>query len=133
MEFDKNISPIGWYIASYVLRFVELAEAGNDDPEQKFLAWENTILIEAASIDEAFDKVLTFSSRETTSYRGGKKGVNVQWIFEGITELLPVYEKIEDGSELMYREYQRKLKNIRKRVRPKDSFVTGIGHSELAD
>jgi putative component of toxin-antitoxin plasmid stabilization module len=46
----------------------------------------------------------------------GRPG-DVQWIFEGITELLPVYEKIADGSELMYREYQRKLKNIRKRVR----------------
>ncbi len=133
MAFDKNISPIGWYIASYVLRFVELAEAGDDDPEQKFLAWENTILMEATSIEEAFDKALTFSLRETKPYRGGDKGVNVQWIFEGVTELLPIYEKIEDGSELMYRNYQRKLRNISKRVRSKDSFVMRVGGSEPSD
>ena len=27
MSYDKNVSPVGWYIGSYLLRFVEL-----DDP-----------------------------------------------------------------------------------------------------
>ena len=27
MTYDKNLSPVGWYVVSYLLRFVEL----NDD------------------------------------------------------------------------------------------------------
>ena len=51
MTYDKNQSPIGWYVGSYPLRFVELAELGNDDPEKRFVSWENTALIQASSFD----------------------------------------------------------------------------------
>jgi hypothetical protein len=43
----------------------------------------------------------------------------VQWIFEGVTEVLPVYEEIEDGAEIMWAEYSRKLKTIRKSTKGK--------------
>ncbi len=47
----------------------------------------------------------------------------VQWVFEGITELLPIYEKLGDGSEIMWAEHApKKLKNIRKRIRQKHEF-----------
>jgi hypothetical protein len=56
MSPSPDESPIGWYIASYLLRFVEPAEPRNDDEEAKFLIWENTILVKATDLDEAFDK-----------------------------------------------------------------------------
>jgi len=28
----------------------------------------------------------------------------VRWVFEGITELLPVYERLQDGAEIMWAE-----------------------------
>lgn len=60
---------------------------------------------------------------ETQPYKGGKDGVPVQWVFEGVTELLPIYEELEDGCEIMYREHNsKKLKNLRKVVREKDEF-----------
>jgi len=45
MAYDPNHSPVGWYIGSYLLRFVVLGEERNDDPERKFLVWENTVLV----------------------------------------------------------------------------------------
>lgn len=119
----KNISPTGWYVASYLIRFIELDEEGNDDPEKRFTAWENTIIVKASNLDEAYDKVVKEAGYQTKPYKGGPEGVPVKWVFEGVTELLPIYEEFEDGSEIMYREHNStKLKNLRKAVRVKHDF-----------
>ena len=121
--YDKNISPVGWYVGSYIIRFIELNENSNDDLEKKFLAWENTKIIKASSLDEAYDKLVKEAQSETEPYKGGKEGVPVQWVFEGVTELLPIYEELGDGAEIMYREYNpTKLKNLRKRVKEKSDI-----------
>jgi hypothetical protein len=119
---DPNHSPVGWYVGSYLIRFVELNESGNDEEESQFLVWENTILVQADSLSEAFDKVEAEAKLHTEPYKGGKEGVPVQWLYEGISELIPVYDKIEDGVEIMFSEYRRKLKNIRKDVLSKNDL-----------
>ena len=109
--------------ASYVLRFVELDWTDKDDPEARFLTWENTILVQAANLDEAYDKTVEIAMRHTAPYKGGANGVDVQWVFEGITELLPIYEELEDGAEIAWTErHPRKLKTIRGWARKKDEF-----------
>lgn len=120
---DKNISPVGWYVASYLLRFVELDRTDQQDPEARFLTWINTILVRASDLDEAYDKTVKFALQNTEPYKGGKDGVPVRWIFEGVTEILPVYEDIEDGAEIMWAEKSpSKLKNLRGWVRQKGQF-----------
>ncbi len=105
MAYDKNISPVGWYVGTYQLRFIELAHTFNDDPDRKFLCWENTVIVRADSLDQAYDKVIAIGMQSTSPYLGGPApGVEVQWTFEGITELLPIYEKLEDGAEIMWGE-----------------------------
>ena len=55
--------------------------------------------------------------------KGGPEGVDVQWVFEGVIELLPIYEELEDGAEIMWADRRpRKLKNIRNDARQKDEF-----------
>lgn len=120
---DKNISPIDWYIGSYLLRFIELDDTNNDDLEERFLSWENTIIVKAKNMDEAYDKIVENAKLGTDVYEGGPDKVPVQWVFEGVTELLPIYEELEDGSEVMWAEHNpRKLKNLRRRVKNKDEF-----------
>jgi hypothetical protein len=42
------------------------------------------------------------------------------WRFEGLTELLPVYERIEDGAEISWTEHSnRSVKKIKSLVRRK--------------
>lgn len=120
---DKNVSPVGWYVASYVLRFVELERSDIEDPDARFITWINSILVRASDLDEAYDKTVTFARQNTEPYKGGKQGVPVQWVFEGVTEILPIYEELQDGAEIMWEERNpRKLSNIRTSVRQKGQF-----------
>ena len=119
----KNTAPFGWYVASYLLRFVELADVRRDDPEARFLSWENTVIVQANDLDDAYDKVVQIGVENTLPYKGGPDGIDVQWVFEGVTRLLPIYEQLEDGAEIMWAEHApRKLANLRKRVGGKGSF-----------
>lgn len=120
---DKNISPVGWYVGSYLIRFTELEHDKNDDPEERFSSWENTVIVKAKDLDEAYDKIVEIAKLDTAPYKGGPDGVPVQWVFEGITELLPIYDELEDGAEIMWAEYNpRKLKNLKKLVSAKNEF-----------
>jgi hypothetical protein len=114
MSCDKNISPVGWYIGSYLIRFIELEEKDNDDLEKRFYSWENTVIVKASTMEEAFEKIERIAEFEEEPYKGGPKGVPVQWVYEGITELLPIYEELTDGAEVMWGEHSpRKLKKLR--------------------
>ena len=120
---DTNLSPVGWYVGSYLLRFTELNKPNNNDPEAKFQAWENTVIVKAKSFDEAYEKIVKIGKSESKPYKGGIEGIPVQWVFEGVTELLPIYEDLEDGAEIMWREHNpKKLKNLKKCVRDKDEL-----------
>jgi hypothetical protein len=81
-----------------MLRFIELDAADNEDPDEEFVVWENTVIVRAGNLEEAYDKVVAVAKRETVPYEGGPDGVPVQWVFEGITNLLPMYEPLEDGA-----------------------------------
>ncbi len=120
---DNSKSPTGWYVGSYLMRFVELESKEIQNPEKRFLSWENTILVQASSIKEAFQKVAKFAQEEAKPYKGGKAGVPVQWVYEGITELLPIYEPLADGAEIMWAEHRpKKLKNLRALVKQVHEF-----------
>ena len=104
-EYSAEKSPVGWYVGSYLLRFIELHQLGNDDPDARFLAWENTVIVRAGTLEEAFRKVEAVGRQQTVPYQGGLDGVPVRWLFEGITDLLPIYEPLEDGAEIMWAEH----------------------------
>lgn len=122
--YDNSISPVGWYICSYLIRFVEVNDPKKNDEHARFLSWENTILIQAQSSSQAYEKAVQIAKKSEYPYLGGEKGVEVQWIFEGITEVVPVYEPLEDGAEIMWCERSpRKLKNLRALVLSEKDFV----------
>lgn len=111
-----DVSPVGWYVGTYQLRFVELADRRKNDPKRRFLCWENTVLVKAKNMREAHRKVVKVSESHTKPYKGGPGAVDVQWQFEGVIDLLPVYEEIEDGAEIMWAERTRTLQSMKKLV-----------------
>jgi hypothetical protein len=76
-EFSSDLSPVGWYVGSYLLRFVELDDMGHDDPDANFLVWENTIIVRADNLEEAFRKIEAVGLRHSEPYKGGPRGVPV--------------------------------------------------------
>jgi len=120
MTFDKNISPVDWYIGSYLARFVEFETSADSNPDDKFIAWENTVIVKATSIDDAYAKIEAIGLEHKTPYKGGLQGVQVQWEYLGVTELLPIYEELKDGAEIMWRECSpKKFKKLKRMVKSK--------------
>lgn len=123
MAHDRNVSPVGWYLGAYLLRFVELKAPKRDDPEKKFLSWENMVLVRAKSLNEAFRKIEKIGKQSSKPYKGGTEGVPVKWDYMGVTEMLPIYEELEDGAEVVWRERSpRTLRKLREMVGNKESF-----------
>jgi hypothetical protein len=117
----RDISPVDWYVGTYQLRFIELGDKRNEDLSRRFLTWENTVIVKAKSLSEAHRKIKSIG-RSTRPYKGGHDAIDVQWVFEGIVELLPVYEEIEDGAEIMWAERSRSLKKIRSLAKRASEF-----------
>jgi hypothetical protein len=113
MSAKTDISPVGWYVGTYQLRFVELADRKKSSSKKRFLCWENTVLVKAKSMQEAHRKVVKVGEGHTSPYKGGPAAVDVQWVFEGVIDLLPVYEEIDDGAEIMWAERTRTLQSMR--------------------
>jgi Domain of unknown function (DUF4288) len=122
MNSSPDISPVGWYVGTYQLRFVEIHDKRNNDPKRRFLTWENTALIKAKSLREAHQKLVKLGKGQTKPYKGGPDAVDVRWLFEGVIELLPVYEEIADGGEIMWAERTRSLKSIRRLAKKASEF-----------
>ena len=119
-----TLSPVGWYVGSYLLRFIELDARDNDDPDAEFTVWENTVIVKADTLAQAHDKVVAIAEAETEPYKGGPAGVPVQWVFEGITELLPIHEPLEDGAEILWTDRGAlRLRDLRLRARTLDAIT----------
>ena len=122
-DFDKNVSPVGWYFGSYLQRFVELEDSRRNEPNQRFASWENSVVVKAKSISQAFDKVEKLAKKNSKPYLGGEHGVRVQWEYLGVTELIPIYEEIGDGAEIAWEQRRpRSLKTLRLWVKSKDEI-----------
>ncbi len=123
MAYAKNVSPVGWYFGSYLLRFVELDADGQNDPHKRFMSWENTVIVKARSLDTAYTKVERIAKLNARPYRGGPDGVRVRWEYLGVTELLPIYEEIADGAEIAWaKRAPTTLKKLKQWVKPKSCF-----------
>lgn len=120
--WNKNISPVGWYVAIELLRFIP---EGVDPSEsnRRFLVWENLILIQADDPESAYNKAIEngeiYNDAEFLHVYKGKSG---RWRFEGLMSLLPVYDELEDGAELLWSEYYKSSKGIERIVKTKEEL-----------
>jgi hypothetical protein len=101
MMIEKNVKgdPVSWYLSREIIYF-EFADQTDQDEYQ---VWENLILINAQSPEEAYQKAIKhgFDSEGEVTI-DGRKGRSK---FKGLKTLVPVYEDIEDGAEIEWLEY----------------------------
>ena len=107
----RNQSPSGWWIFREVEYWV--ASGKKTSPRTRHLVWENTRLIRAGNRDEAHRKAVELGRAGHPS-----KTEDGEWRFAGISMLLPVYEDLEDGAEILWEvRGSLPIESIRKRVR----------------
>ena len=116
----RNRSPDGWWIASYLERF-EYYDEDTRNLNRRCKAWENTILVKARDRNEAWRKAMAqgrlSEGNQASDSETGRKGV---WRFEGLTSLLPIYEELEDGAEILWVEHAgRSVRSVRALVKRK--------------
>ena len=114
---SKNKSPTGWWIYCEVEQWVSNRQK-TLSPTSRCLVWENTRLLRAKSREDAYRKAMRLGRDEHPSKTNGG-----EWRFAGISMLLPVYNKIEDGVEILWTVKGRlPVKKIKKLVKTKNEL-----------
>ena len=115
----RNRSPRGWWIAPYLERF-EYYDENRRNLNRRCVAWENTILVRANDRDQAWKKAVAFGRLSDGNEGWDETGRKGAWHYEGLTSLLPVYDDLEDGGELVWVEHPRSsVKRIKAMVKTK--------------
>ena len=85
-----------WFIGELVEEFKVAGQTEN-------LVHINTILIKADSPEVAYEKALALGESANRIFTNAD-GVEVSVRFRGLRGLYPVYDRLEDGAELLYEE-----------------------------
>jgi hypothetical protein len=113
----SNKNHTGWWIFGEVQQWVSRRKK-KLSATSRCSVWENTRLVRAKNREEAYRKAIKFGRTGSPSKtRGG------EWRFAGMSMLLPVYESIEDGAEILWRDRGRlSVKNIKTLVKTKNQL-----------
>ncbi len=117
----RNYSPYGWWIAKYVLR-AQWDDTPNPSPNSRCTAWENTIILEAPDREAAYEKAMRIAAEaaEANEFEDDQAKRKGRFVLEGIASLLPIYEELCDGAEILWSEHENKtVKRVRSWVRQK--------------
>lgn len=121
----KNKSPTGWWGYGEVEQWVSNRQKTLSQTS-RCLVWENTRLLRAKSREEAYRKAMKPGQDVHPSKTNGGK-----WRFAGISMLLPVYEEIEDGVELLWTDRgSLPVKKIKSLVKTKTQLPAFNDHDE---
>jgi hypothetical protein len=102
----RNRNHSGWWIFCEVEQWVSKRRK-RLSASSRCPVWENTRLIRAKNREEAYRKALKLARAGHPSKTDGG-----EWRCAGISMLLPVYEDIEDGAEILWED--RGLMTVRK-------------------
>jgi len=104
-ENDKISNSKGnWYIVEIIEKCEPVLRNESQDL-RRVLTYGNHHLIKAKSPKEAYRKAVKLGKENEYKFINTHQ-VEMEWIFVGIGDLLPIYEEnIEDGCELMWANY----------------------------
>ena len=94
-------SDTGWYVA-VIIELFEYYDEDRSNPARECTANENLVLIRAETPDEAFEKAVQLGKGLEGVECVDDTGRTGEWRFIGLNDLLPVYDQLEDGAEIMW-------------------------------
>lgn len=104
-----------WYIAHEILYFEPMSE--KSPKRANWTVWENLILIKANTPKEAYRKAMDLGRLNEHAVKiDGEDGY---CRFKGLRELSLVYDKLEHGAELEWREFQMEPTKLDQMIIPK--------------
>lgn len=127
----RNKSPYGWWVAILVER-LELKGEDRKNLNRRCTFDENIHLIKAKDRDEAYQKAMNLGKvghNLKMTFEDGTKG---GWVFEGVSELLPIYDELEDGAEILWtRHFSKAVKTAKAMVRKKSELSVFDDHDSF--
>lgn len=121
----RNRNHSGWWVFSEVEYWVSQRQPKLTD-NSRCLVWENTRLIRASGRDAAYRKAMRLAGVGHPS-----KTKSGEWRFAGISMLLPVYEHVEDGVEILWDDRGRMpMRRIKRLVKTKQQLPVFDDHDE---
>jgi hypothetical protein len=94
----RNRSPSGWWIFREVEQWISDRQRKLTS-RSRCLVWHNTRVLKAKTREEAYRKAMKFAM-----IGDGTRTVAGHWRSLGISMLLPIYEDIDDGAEILWEE-----------------------------
>jgi hypothetical protein len=92
-----------WYLVEIIEKCEPVLRDKSSDL-RRVTTWGNMHLVKADSPEEAYAKGLKIG-RDSAFIFINANHQEMEWSFVGIGDLLPIYEDIEDGAELMWSDY----------------------------
>lgn len=105
-----------WYLSYEILYF----ELDNALALQNHVVWENLVLINAGNAEEAYDKAIQHGLDSEGEVK--ISGQNGKCKFKGLKKLIKIYEQIEDGAEIEWREYELSKEEVSALIPPKEKL-----------
>jgi hypothetical protein len=110
-----------WFLADLIQQFTFV--------DGSHSIYVNTILVKATSVEQAYEKALEFGEVYNYSFTNTDQE-EVKVSFRGLRDLYLVYDKLEDGGELIYEEFEEITEEeIAGMVTPKEKLVAFEAHA----
>ncbi|RXR20260.1 DUF4288 domain-containing protein [Flavobacterium stagni] len=104
MEKEKiAIKNNNWYIVEIIEKCEPVIRNENQDL-RRVSTWGNFHIVKAETPKIAYEKAVKIGKDAEFKFINSDK-VEMEWIFVGIGNLIPIYEDIQDGSEIMWEDY----------------------------
>lgn len=121
-QTDKIVNNGNWFIAE-IIEQTEAVAADESRENRRLTVWGNYLLIKSASLAEAYDKAENIGQNYNYTFRN-EDGIDLKNSFVGIGDLLPIYEDLEDGAEIIWADYGSiSARKARSYVKPKAAWL----------
>jgi hypothetical protein len=100
---DKIINKGNWFLVEIIER-CEPLDSDIGSSLRRCTAWGNMHLIKASTPDMAYDKAEKLGKSGDYAFKNSDK-IDMKWEFVGIGDVIPIYEDIEDKTELLWTDY----------------------------